>query len=615
MSRQKLIHLHTSGDSTTKTFLLQGDTALALGEIAVQHNAEDTKLYVRLSDSATGAETGTLGEFITKTAIDAAIKTASDALGLRIDGVVEAVSALTDNLDEEIERATSAETTLSTAIQAERTRAISAETDLDTAIKDEVARATSAETDIKKDVSDLQNSVSTIEDQLEGFNTTEGAVKDYVDAAVSAVSEVAQTALQGISAGTSHDYVTVSVSEKDANNNQGIEVELTVVDLSAATVNNKGVAEAYDVKQKFNAVDGEVSALTDDVAVIKAQLTGFDETTGAVKTYVDEVVASAVTSVYKVKGSVLTYSALPDTGLTEGDVYNVEEACVVSGKPYPAGTNWVWVADESEAGGHWDPLGGTIDLSPYLLKSEYTTYTAATDSRLERIEDNVSDLIDGLSAETVARETADTELDERLDLVEGDLTTGTTAQAIAQLRNDLNDETAARTSADTKHTQDISKLETDLSNEVTRATSAETDLDTAIKDEAARAISAETDLELDLNAEIARAQSAETKLTTDLASEVARATSADSRHDTAISSLEGDVADLEGIVGPGFGEGSGNTLTDKIIALQSSVGGAVQGVEVHNTASNHITASEDASTHIVTLNFDEMVIDCGTYGE
>lgn len=64
-------------------------------------------------------------------------------------------------------------------------------------------------------------------------------------------------------------------------------------------------------------------------------------------------------TVYKFKGSVASYSALPASP-SNGDVYNVESAY----GDYPAGTNWAW------NGTTWDALGGSIDLTPYLTKTE-----------------------------------------------------------------------------------------------------------------------------------------------------------------------------------------------------------------------------------------------------
>ena len=71
----------------------------------------------------------------------------------------------------------------------------------------------------------------------------------------------------------------------------------------------------------------------------------------ATKAYVD----SAVSSVYKYKGSVANQSALPSASQTVGDVYNVEDT----------GDNFAW------DGSKWDKLAGTVDLSGYV-----TTATA-----------------------------------------------------------------------------------------------------------------------------------------------------------------------------------------------------------------------------------------------
>lgn len=54
-----------------------------------------------------------------------------------------------------------------------------------------------------------------------------------------------------------------------------------------------------------------------------------------------------ISNVYKYKGSVATYSALPDTGLTAGDVYNVEAD----------GMNYGWT------GTAWDALGASFTIN------------------------------------------------------------------------------------------------------------------------------------------------------------------------------------------------------------------------------------------------------------
>lgn len=88
-------------------------------------------------------------------------------------------------------------------------------------------------------------------------------------------------------------------------------------------------------------------------------IAGYGITDAYTKTEIDNKVAS----VYKYKGSVATYAALPSTGQVVGDVYNVEEN----------GANYAW------DGTTWDKLGETIDFSPYLLKTDAaSTYATIT---------------------------------------------------------------------------------------------------------------------------------------------------------------------------------------------------------------------------------------------
>ena len=65
-------------------------------------------------------------------------------------------------------------------------------------------------------------------------------------------------------------------------------------------------------------------------------------------------------SVYKYKGSVENFSDLPTTGITAGDVYNVEKAN--KSKGINAGDNVAWTGTD------WDVLAGTVDTSNFVQK-------------------------------------------------------------------------------------------------------------------------------------------------------------------------------------------------------------------------------------------------------
>lgn len=83
---------------------------------------------------------------------------------------------------------------------------------------------------------------------------------------------------------------------------------------------------------------------------------------------------SALGSVYRIKGSKTNISeVLALTDAKVGDVWNVISAFTLNGKPFPASTNIVCITATSSSDhdeGNWDPIGGTVDLSPYAKKTE-----------------------------------------------------------------------------------------------------------------------------------------------------------------------------------------------------------------------------------------------------
>lgn len=138
----------------------------------------------------------------------------------------------------------------------------------------------------------------------------------------------------------------------------------------------------------------KVTSLTTDLAA-KATTTALNavkatadaaapQATTYTKEEVDNKVASAVGSVYKMKGSVDDASALTAlTGVVIGDVYNVVAAGTLNGEAFEAGSNFVAIkAGAGSQTGMWDKLGGTIDLSAYAKSADvantYATKTAVT---------------------------------------------------------------------------------------------------------------------------------------------------------------------------------------------------------------------------------------------
>lgn len=71
---------------------------------------------------------------------------------------------------------------------------------------------------------------------------------------------------------------------------------------------------------------------------------------------IDQKINTAIGSVYKVKGSVANYEALPKDNVTIGDVYNLEDT----------GANYVATSTTPD----WDKLSETVDLNGYLTKTD-----------------------------------------------------------------------------------------------------------------------------------------------------------------------------------------------------------------------------------------------------
>ena len=148
------------------------------------------------------------------------------------------------------------------------------------------------------------------------------------------------------------------------------------------------VNEQLELKADKSYVDEELGKKADSATT----LAGY----GITDAYTKDEVDAKVASVYKFKGSVATVEDLPVEGNVEGDVYNV----------LATGENYAWVAPaEGEETGHWDDLGGDVDLTSYLTKDEAsTTYetianVASVKSELEgKIEEAKNEAIGSANA-------------------------------------------------------------------------------------------------------------------------------------------------------------------------------------------------------------------------
>ena len=125
------------------------------------------------------------------------------------------------------------------------------------------------------------------------INTKVGEVSDRVTQ-LEGLTGTTQSALQEITKGSDGSYVTTTIGKKTGDKKQSVGVAVTVQEVSGATDDNKGLAEALDVK---NYVNGAKNAVQGKIDAVNAKIgDGFSETStvagqlSAVKTTADSAV-------------------------------------------------------------------------------------------------------------------------------------------------------------------------------------------------------------------------------------------------------------------------------------------------------------------------------------
>lgn len=163
------------------------------------------------------------------------------------------------------------------------------------------------------------------------------ATKKYVDDTVAAVDVTEQ-----ISGKADKTYVDSKLDTKVD--------KVSGKQLSANDYTNEdktklaGIAAGAEVNVNadWNAESGDAQILNKPTIITEEQ--------------VDQKINTAIGSVYKVKGSVANYEALPKDNVTIGDVYNLEDT----------GANYVATSTTPD----WDKLSETVDLNGYLTKTD-----------------------------------------------------------------------------------------------------------------------------------------------------------------------------------------------------------------------------------------------------
>ena len=131
------------------------------------------------------------------------------------------------------------------------------------------------------------------------INTKVGEVSDRVTT-LEGLTGTTTSALQEITRGTDGSYVTTTIGAKTEDKKQSVGVAVTVQEVSGATTEKKGLAEALDVK---NYVDGAKNAVLGEINAVNAKIgNGFSETS-TVAGQLSAVKAKADSAVQTVEGT------------------------------------------------------------------------------------------------------------------------------------------------------------------------------------------------------------------------------------------------------------------------------------------------------------------------
>lgn len=376
MSRnnQKLINYHSSGTSESNALVVSN---LNYGEIAVRHNPDEPRLYVRTGEN-------TYATFIDSASVNTMIIDGNETVMTEVRAVSGALYSVSGSLYDVSAQVITNKANISTNTSEIGTLRNDLETvsdDLETlsgdfhsfsgyietnyldkqGVEDAIANAITGDSGITKDLEALSGSVKAFSAYVVTNYATTGHVQDV--------------------SGWVYNAATAYTDSASGN------IESTINALSGAVTGIESTVKSNKTSIETNA--GNITKLQTDVTNLSG---GVEAVSASVIGYID----NKLSVVYKYKGSVATIGNLPNEENEVGDVYNVVSANGEPGQPdyTPAGTNYAWTGDQ------WDALGGTVDLSNYVTQSQLNSATATTAGVSQRL-DALSGSVSAFSAYVV----------------------------------------------------------------------------------------------------------------------------------------------------------------------------------------------------------------------
>lgn len=194
---------------------------------------------------------------------------------------------------------------------------------------------------------------------------------------------------------------SASAASTSASNAKASETDAANSKTAAATSASGAATSASAASGSATAAANSAKAATSETHAASSETNAASYLAQA-KTIKDEVESAVakVTGAMKYAGSVNTYADLPTANRNPGDVYNVKTAD--ASHNIKAGENVAW------NGTDWDPLGGTVDLSPYATNASVAgtlvnvTYSKATLTFVKKDGSKVSATVNNVAHATAA---------------------------------------------------------------------------------------------------------------------------------------------------------------------------------------------------------------------
>lgn len=285
----------------------------------------------------------------------------------------------------------------------------------------------------------VESSIATLDGDLQGqidsINEAIGLGEDASGETLVSRIETLETATGTLN--TSIEGLAESASTLDGKID-GVEAKFANYALSSDTHN---AIQAAIAAAAADAEDKDDAAFVSAVTYVNNEIDELSGvTSGAIESLKEEI-NNKIGTAYVYKGTVNTKAELPESGKTEGFVYNVTNAEGTPGDPgyIPAGTNYAWNGTE------WDALGGTVDLSAYAKTADVNELKGRVDTAETEIDglqtgmSEANDNITALSGATGTLNTNLTALDGRVGTLSGRVDTIEAAYVSTGVTNALDE--------------------------------------------------------------------------------------------------------------------------------------------------------------------------------